>query len=191
MSRRTLAIAAVLAAVCCAVTAAVLRDRDMNTSTLSSGVGPTGTVCASTAVFSTGDDSGVRFPLRDALPGSNGAVRVSGVVTDHVCTPQAGVLVRFWAAQPSGSYTPDSYGAVRTAADGTYQFETPFPGTYPGADPHVHVSVRIGGADVRTEVHPVEGTQQYVLDITPPAAQAPTTDITSAVVDGSGGSQLP
>jgi protocatechuate 3,4-dioxygenase beta subunit len=128
--------------------------------------------------------TGVSFPRRPDLPGLGPRLSFRGTVRAGDCTALSGMAVEFWAADPTGQYTPDSYGSVLTDDAGEYSFTTPFPGTYPGSKaPHVHVRVTYAAnIIVVTEVLPEEGTDVYTLDIVP-GFMTPPTSTTSTVPD--------
>jgi len=90
-------------------------------------------------------------------PGEDGeALLLTGIVTDADCAPIAGALVEIWQADAGGSYDTNSdqahyYGSQRTAADGSYAFQTHRPGRYlNGATyrpEHIHVKVWVDGVE--------------------------------------------
>jgi protocatechuate 3,4-dioxygenase beta subunit len=153
--------------------------------------GSAGDRCVATTQYATGDIGGVAFPDRAVLPDAGGAVVVTGVVRSLDCQPVVGAEVRFWVAAASGDYTEDSYGRVRSGDGGRFRFETFFPGSYPGAKPHVHVSAFIDGVEVRTELHPNSQTREYELDIVPPAGDDAGGSGTETPPGGVGGGMLP
>jgi protocatechuate 3,4-dioxygenase beta subunit len=104
----------------------------------------------------------------------NGAVRyakgeaawVEGTVVDTRGAPVAGALVEIWQCDQDGYYhhTGDSgkadpvfqgFGRVAVGKDGAYRFRTLRPARYGGRTPHIHVKVKLDGADLLT-------TQLYV-----------------------------
>lgn len=121
-------------------------------------------VCATTAGPCTAS-----APAReDVSEGRTGLpVRLAlKLVTADTCAPLAGAVVEIWHAQTSGVYsgiTPSpgfcsggdadapkhSYfrGTQTTGADGRVNFDTCFPGWYPGRAIHIHFRVAVGAKD--------------------------------------------
>jgi hypothetical protein len=100
----------------------------------------------------------------------------SSVGTGHVlrgvvrsspgCAPIAGAHIIFWLADPAGQYDDAHRAAVITGSDGSYRFESNFPGEYGGMTPHIHAYVWAGGhLDVITEYLPPRGATEGTLDI--------------------------
>jgi protocatechuate 3,4-dioxygenase alpha subunit len=82
-------------------------------------------------------------------PGTDGAVRIEGVVYDAE-GPVVDALIEIWQAAPSGRYDEPGFAGFGRAEtdpqDGSYAFTTVKPGRVPGPDgalqaPHILVSV--------------------------------------------------
>lgn len=99
-------------------------------------------------------------------------VRVTGRVLDQHGAPVAGALVDLWQANAAGRYDHEadpatapldpnfqSWGMVRTDADGRYAFTTIKPGAYPvdgtwSRPPHIHFKVsRRGYREITTQMY--------------------------------------
>ena len=90
-------------------------------------------------------------------------IEMSGQVFDLARTPVAEATVEIWHCDPRGIYPHvgrnnggladpnfQGFGAVKTAADGSYRFRTIRPGVYPGRVRHIHVKVRRSGSPTLT-----------------------------------------
>jgi protocatechuate 3,4-dioxygenase beta subunit len=91
---------------------------------------------------------------------------VEGVVTDTRGVPVTGAVVEIWQCDQAGHYHHpgdggradpafQGFGRVAVAKDGRYRFRTLHPAPYSGRTPHIHVKVKLDGADLLT-------TQLYV-----------------------------
>jgi protocatechuate 3,4-dioxygenase beta subunit len=91
---------------------------------------------------------------------------VEGVVTDTRGVPVAGAVVEIWQCDQAGHYHHpgdggradpafQGFGRVAVGRDGSYRFRTLRPAPYSGRTPHIHVKVKLDGADLLT-------TQLYV-----------------------------
>lgn len=121
-------------------------------------------VCSTTAGPCTAP-AAERRDVSDAMPGL--PVRLAlKIVAAADCAPIAGAVVEIWHTQRSGVYsgqTPSpgfcsggdadapsrTYfrGTQTTDASGRVDFDTCFPGWYPGRCIHIHVRVTVGGSD--------------------------------------------
>jgi protocatechuate 3,4-dioxygenase, beta subunit len=93
---------------------------------------------------------------------------VEGTVTDTRGVPVSGAVVEIWQCDQAGHYHHpgdggradpafQGFGKVTVGKDGRYRFRTLRPAPYTGRTPHIHVKVRLDGADLLT-------TQLYVAD---------------------------
>lgn len=91
---------------------------------------------------------------------------VEGVVTDTRGVPVSGAVVEIWQCDQAGHYHHpgdggladpafQGFGRVAVGRDGAYRFRTLRPARYSGRTPHIHVKVKLDGADLLT-------TQLYV-----------------------------
>jgi protocatechuate 3,4-dioxygenase beta subunit len=78
-------------------------------------------------------------PIRDKI--GTGHV-LSGVVLSSLdCHPLRGAQVQFWQSNRAGQYTRAGSATVITDAAGRFRFEGPFPASYEGRPPHIHIRV--------------------------------------------------
>ncbi len=95
-------------------------------------------------------------PKRSNLigPGIKGSkVRVTGKVLDRKGQPLPNVLIDVWHADADGEYDNIGNrcrGHLFTDKDGSYSFETIYPGLYPGRTRHYHVRVQPAGKRILT-----------------------------------------
>ncbi|WP_437318095.1 protocatechuate 3,4-dioxygenase [Sorangium sp. So ce385] len=106
---------------------------------------------------------------KDISEGQHGLpVRLAFLVLDESCTPIPGAEVDIWHSGPSGHYSgddahpfcahddPDALagrwfrGVQTTDERGRVDFDTCFPGWYPGRSIHIHFTVRVGGKEHAT-----------------------------------------
>ncbi len=81
------------------------------------------------------------------------------------CTAIPGARVEWWQANPQGSYDDEHRGALLTASDGSYRFETDFPPAYYSRPPHIHFKIFAPGhRTLTTQVYPGEGKSSIVFD---------------------------
>ena len=91
---------------------------------------------------------------------------VEGVVSDTRGVPVSGAVVEIWQCDQAGHYHHpgdggkadpafQGFGRVAVGKDGRYRFRTLRPAPYGGRTPHIHVKVKLDGANLLT-------TQLYV-----------------------------
>lgn len=96
------------------------------------------------------------------------AAWVEGTVSDTRGVPVSGAVVEIWQCDQAGHYHHpgdggkadpafQGFGRVAVGRDGSYRFRTLRPARYGGRTPHIHVKVKLDGADLLT-------TQLYVAD---------------------------
>jgi len=92
---------------------------------------------------------------------------ISGVVKSAgSCTPIPGARLEWWQASPSGTYDDAHRGALTTADDGAYRFETDFPPAYFGRPPHIHLKVLAPGyRTLTTQLYPKAGQARVTFDL--------------------------
>jgi protocatechuate 3,4-dioxygenase beta subunit len=67
---------------------------------------------------------------------------LTGVVLSTVnCAPLRRAAVQFWQSNRNGVYTRAGSATVFTGRDGRFRFEGPFPASYEGRPPHIHIRV--------------------------------------------------
>lgn len=102
-------------------------------------------------------------PERTSLlePGMTGTrLTLTGLVLSTGCEPVARALIDFWQCDDVGEYDNVGFrlrGHQFTAAGGSYNLETVYPGLYPGRTRHIHVKVQAPNRPVLT-------TQLYFPD---------------------------
>jgi protocatechuate 3,4-dioxygenase beta subunit len=79
-------------------------------------------------------------PPRRARIGT-GHVLTGVVLSAHDCRPIAGATVELWQANKAGRYTRAGSGTVVTTRAGRFRFEGPYPPSYEGRPPHIHLRV--------------------------------------------------
>ncbi|HEY9855291.1 MAG TPA: hypothetical protein V6D05_06100 [Stenomitos sp.] len=110
----------------------------------------------------------VRRDISDGLAGLPLRLSLRVVRADR-CEPVANAVVDVWHASPAGNYSAFPAGGAScnrtdprgntaqycrgtqtTDADGRVDFDTVFPGWYPGRTVHIHFTVRLAGQDYLT-----------------------------------------
>lgn len=98
--------------------------------------------------------------VRDGAPLAL-TIRVAQVAAAGACTPLAGAVVDIWQCDAAGVYSsvrdanPSTAGKQflrgyqTTDAQGRAQFQTIYPGWYPGRTVHIHFKVHTNPADAR------------------------------------------
>lgn len=95
--------------------------------------------CKATPEDAFGPFGRVTPPLRAKI--GTGHV-LTGVVLSAVdCRPIRGARVAFWQSNKQGRYTRATSGTVRTNSAGRFRFEGPYPPSYEGRPPHIHIRV--------------------------------------------------
>lgn len=71
---------------------------------------------------------------------------LTGVVLSEVgCRPLRGAQVQFWQSDRLGRYTRAGSATVITDRAGRFRFEGPYPASYEGRAPHIHIRVVAAG----------------------------------------------
>jgi protocatechuate 3,4-dioxygenase beta subunit len=74
---------------------------------------------------------------------------LTGVVLSSVgCQPIPGARVELWQANAKGRYVRALSGTVTVDRGGRFRFEGPFPASYEGRPPHIHLRVVGRGHEV-------------------------------------------
>ena len=81
-------------------------------------------------------------PLRAKI--GSGHVLTGVVISAADCRPIRGAHVQLWQASRNGRYTTASSGTVLTNRAGRFRFEGPYPPSYSGRPPHLHIRVNAG-----------------------------------------------
>lgn len=92
---------------------------------------------------------------------------VAGIVRSAAsCDPIKEARVEWWQANPRGEYDDAHRGALLSAADGGYRFETDFPPPYVGRPSHIHVKVFAPGhRTLATQIYPKAGQTEVTFDL--------------------------
>lgn len=123
-----------------------------------------GTTCALACAMTLGPCYAQTVDRQDVSEGHPGLpTRLAFKVVDEGCAPVAGATVDIWHTSPGGLYSGSDandfctagdpterahrwFRGVRTTdADGRADFDTCFPGWYPGRTIHIHFTVRVAG----------------------------------------------
>jgi protocatechuate 3,4-dioxygenase beta subunit len=78
-------------------------------------------------------------PLRAKI--GTGHVLTGVVVSALDCKPLRGAQVQFWQSNAKGEYTSRLSGTVITDRSGRFRFQGPYPASYEGRPPHIHLRV--------------------------------------------------
>ena len=70
-----------------------------------------------------------------------GHVLTGTVLSALGCAPLRGAQVQFWQANRNGAYTRRLSATVLTNRAGRFRYVSPFPASYEGREPHIHIRV--------------------------------------------------
>jgi len=106
-------------------------------------VATAGTASAASCSPTFGDGFG---PFGRGMPPVRAKIGTGHVLTGVVlsalgCKPVARARVELWQAGRNGRYTRATSATVLTDARGRFRFEGPYPTSYEGTEPHIHVRV--------------------------------------------------
>jgi len=130
---------------------------------------PLGAACAMFCATTKGPCYAETVTRKDISEGYPGLpVRLALLVVDEACKPIADAAVDIWHTRNAGIYSgPDAIdfcttgdldakthkyfrGVQSTDAKGRVDFDTCYPGWYPGRAIHIHFTVRVGGQEYVT-----------------------------------------
>ena len=85
-------------------------------------------------------------PFGRGLPPRRAQIGTGHVLTGVVrsaldCRPIAGAIVELWQASKNGRYTRAGSATVVTDRSGRFRFQGPYPPSYEGRPPHIHLRV--------------------------------------------------
>jgi protocatechuate 3,4-dioxygenase beta subunit len=78
-------------------------------------------------------------PLRAKI--GTGHVLTGVILSSLDCRPLAGARVELWQSNRNGVYTRAGSASVLTNSAGRFRFEGPYPASYEGRSPHIHIRV--------------------------------------------------
>ncbi|MDX2005540.1 MAG: intradiol ring-cleavage dioxygenase [Meiothermus sp.] len=123
-------------------------------------------------------------------------------VASSGCAPLPGAIVDIWHCDAEGLYSDvrDRFGDTRgqkwlrgfqtTGAQGIAQFQTIYPGWYPGRAVHIHFKIRFQGRDFTSQLFFEESLNDRVLAQAPYAKPGSRTRNATDNIYRNGGSQL-
>ena len=85
-------------------------------------------------------------PVRTSI--GKGHVLTGVVLSSLNCRPLRGARVELWQANAKGRYVRASSGTVLTDRSGRFRFEGPYPASYEGTSPHIHLRIVASGHEV-------------------------------------------
>jgi hypothetical protein len=101
-------------------------------------------------------------PLRATI--GSGHVLTGVVLSALDCRPLRRARVELWQASRSGRYTRATSGTVITDGSGRFRFEGPYPPSYEGREPHIHLRVTASlHEQLLTRYVPARGAQTGTL----------------------------
>jgi protocatechuate 3,4-dioxygenase beta subunit len=101
-------------------------------------------------------------PARASI--GKGHVLTGVILSSLTCTPIAGARVEVWQANAKGQYVRALSGTVRVDRTGRFRFESPYPVSYEGRSPHIHLRVVAPAHDILlTRYEPARGARRGSL----------------------------
>jgi len=116
----------------CAVAAATVLA-------VASGANGAAAACTATAPDGFGPFGRGMPPVRAKI--GRGHVLTGVVLSTTNCAPLRRAQVQFWQSNRNGVYTRARSATVFTNRNGRFRFEGPFPASYEGRPPHIHIRV--------------------------------------------------
>jgi protocatechuate 3,4-dioxygenase beta subunit len=139
-----------------------------------------------------------RSDIAEGRPGVRLSMRFQ--IVDAVCTPLPGVRLDVWHCDAQGAYSGyagqpgglDTRGEAfmrgtrRSAADGTVEFSTIYPGWYPGRTSHVHFTAILadGRRSVTGQMFFPDAVSRQIYESVAPYSSRPAADATYNDRDG-------
>jgi protocatechuate 3,4-dioxygenase beta subunit len=103
------------------------------------GAGPDALRCRPTPPDAAGPFGRGAPPLRAKI--GTGHVLTGVVLSAIDCRPIRGAQVQLWQSNRNGRYTTRTSGTVITNGAGRFRFQGPYPPSYEGRRPHIHIRV--------------------------------------------------
>ena len=98
-------------------------------------------------------------PLRTKI--GTGHVLTGVVLSSLNCRPLRGAQVQFWQSNKNGRYIRATSATVITNGVGRFRFEGPYPPSYEGRQPHIHIRVFARGYEpLLARYVPAEGARR-------------------------------
>ena len=122
-------------------------------------VGAGAAACRATPTDAGGPFGRGEPPVRSKI--GTGHVLTGIVLSALDCRPLRGARVQLWQAGKNGRYTTAGSATVITGRDGRWRFEGPFPPSYRGVPPHIHIRVHANSyEELLTRYQPAAGTKR-------------------------------
>jgi protocatechuate 3,4-dioxygenase beta subunit len=129
-----------------------------------------------------------RSDIAEGRPGVRLSMRFQ--IVDAACRPLSGARLDVWHCDAEGAYS--GYGETfmrgtrRSAADGTVEFSTIYPGWYPGRTPHVHFTAILadGRRSVTGQMFFPDAVSRQIYESVAPYNSRPAADATYNDRDG-------
>ena len=98
-------------------------------------------------------------PVRASI--GKGHVLTGVILSSLDCKPIAGARVELWQSNAKGRYVRALSATVLTDRSGRFRFEGPYPASYEGRPPHVHLRVVAPAHDILlTRYEPTRGSHR-------------------------------
>jgi len=102
--------------------------------------------CAATVPDAFGPFGRGSPPVRASI--GKGHVLTGVVLSSLTCRPLRGARVELWQANARGDYVRALSATVLTDRSGRFRFEGPYPASYEGRPPHIHLRIVASGHEV-------------------------------------------
>ena len=101
-------------------------------------------------------------PVRASI--GKGHVLTGVVLSALDCKPVRGALVELWQTNAKGRYVRATSGTVLVDRNGRFRFEGPYPASYEGRAPHIHLRIVGRGHDVLlSRYEPARGAKRGAI----------------------------
>lgn len=117
------------------------------------------TSCRATPSDAAGPFGRGEPPVRSKI--GSGHVLTGVVLSALDCRPIRGARVQLWQAGKNGNYTNAGSATVITNKAGRFRFEGPYPPSYRGVPPHIHLRVHANSyEELLTRYQPAAGAKR-------------------------------
>ena len=118
-----------------------------------------GTACQATPPDAFGPFGRGSPPVRSSI--GQGHVLTGVVLSSVGCRPIPGARVELWQANAKGRYVRALSATVNVDRSGRFRFEGPYPASYEGGPPHIHLRVVGRGHEVLlSRYEPLRGARR-------------------------------